>query len=296
MRDVLLMFREYLTVERAASPHTITAYCHDVEQFISWLDTLMEGEEADITAIDRHTIRSYMGALLQRELDTRSIGRKVSSLREFFRFALKRGLVERDPTADVRSPKTGRRLPAFAEESALRAMMELPDRDTSRGARDAAILELLYSTGMRVSELAQIDRRDAMTDNGAIRVMGKRRKERIVPVGEPALHAIRNYLRLRDAEQTDDDPALFVNSRGKRLSSRSIYTVVHFYLRAVSEQLRCSPHVLRHSFATHLLDRGADLEAVRALLGHESLSTTQIYAHVSMDHLKREYAKAHPRA
>jgi integrase/recombinase XerC len=296
MLTALKLFHEYLLVERNASPHTIRAYVRDLERFHAWLLTLAEAEEVDPAAIDRNTIRAYMGALAGQGLTRRSISRTMTSIRMFFKFAVRRSILATDPTVNLKSMKIEKRLPTFVEEDAVDAMLGLPDTSTFEGARDAAILELFYSTGIRVSELVSLDRRDLPAESGTIRVLGKRRKERVLPVGGPAMKAVRHYLALRDARQPGHTQAVFINNRGTRLSGRSVYSIVHRYLRAVSEQALCSPHVLRHSFATHLLNRGADLEAVRELLGHESLSTTQIYAHVSMDHLKREYAKAHPRA
>ncbi|MCZ7554950.1 MAG: tyrosine recombinase [Bacteroidia bacterium] len=296
MLTALKLFHEYLLVERNASPHTVKAYMRDLERFHAWVAALAETEAVDPDAIDRNTIRAYMGALAEQGLTKRSISRVMTSIRMFFKFAVRRTIISRDPTLNLKSMKIEKRLPAFVEEYAVAAMLRLPDTSTLEGARDAAILELFYSTGIRLSELVSLDRRDLPVDTGTIRVLGKRRKERVLPVGGPAMEAVRRYLAMRDAQRGGDTQPVFTNNRGTRLSGRSVYTIVHRYMRAVSEQAVCSPHVLRHSFATHLLNRGADLEAVRELLGHESLSTTQIYAHVSMDHLKREYAKAHPRA
>lgn len=205
------------------------------------------------------------------------------------------------PAAHMRSPKLDRRLPAFVEERQLAAVLALPDTSDFGGARDAAILELFYSTGIRLSELVSLDHDMLNTRAGTLRVMGKRRKERVVPVGRTAFAALAVYLHQREKQfsgsrKLRDANAVFVNRRGTRISPRSVYAIVHRYLRHADNQIKCSPHVLRHSFATHLLDRGADLEAVRELLGHESLSTTQIYTHVSTEHLKRVYANAHPRA
>ena len=297
MRTALKRFREYLIVERNASAHTVLGYCSDIESFLSWLEILAEGSDLDPDAVDRLTVRTYIGALVEQGLTKRSISRKLTSLRSYFKFAVRRQLLASDPTTNLRSMKIEKKLPSFVEEQAMEIMLHLPDISTLEGSRDAAVLELLYSTGIRRSELVSLDRRNVLTHTGTIRVMGKRRKERIVPAGVPALNAVGRYLAMRDTAGRASDPdAVFVNNRGTRLSGRSVYSIVHRYLRAVSEQVVCSPHVLRHSFATHLMNRGADLEAVRELLGHESLSTTQIYAHVSTDHLKREYAKAHPRA
>ncbi|PLX31815.1 MAG: tyrosine recombinase XerC [Ignavibacteria bacterium] len=302
MTDTILRFREYLIVERNASDHTVTAYSRDLRQFHDWLTTWTEGSEIDLDAVDRNTIRTWLGSLAEKGLSKRSISRKVTALRTFFRFAEQRGFADRDPTTDLHSLKIDKSLPTFLNEDALSALLKLPDTATAEGARDAAILELFYSTGMRLSELVALNWSDIRTENATVRVLGKRRKERILPVGEHALRAIEHYRALLDRKvlhdrfTIKDTEAVFLNNRGSRLSGRSVYSIVHDLLRAVSDRSKCSPHVLRHSFATHLLNRGADLQAVRELLGHESLSTTQIYAHVTTDHLKREYAKAHPRA
>ncbi|MBE0645728.1 MAG: tyrosine recombinase XerC [Bacteroidetes bacterium] len=299
MKASIQRFGEYLTVERNASPHTVVAYIRDLEQFHSWLLALAESERIELDAVDRGSIRMYLGALAEEGLSRRSISRKMTSIRAFFQFAERRGFVGENPAENLHAPKIDRRLPAFVDEDTVSRLMLLPDTGTADGARNAAILEMFYSTGMRLSELTGLNIKDLNTSTRTVRVLGKRRKERILPVGQPALDAIAHYLALRraDGQHTESDPeALFLNHRGSRLSSRSVYSIVNNHLRVVSDQEQCSPHVLRHSFATHLLNRGADLQAVRELLGHESLSTTQIYAHVTTDHLKREYAKAHPRA
>ncbi|MCB2203750.1 tyrosine recombinase [bacterium] len=302
MKKTIQRFRDYLVVERHASDHTVTAYMRDLAQFHIWLCELAESDEVDCDAVDRLTIRSWLGVLADRGLSRRSISRKVTALRTFFRFAEQRGYASANPTVNLHSIKIERTLPTFVDEESIDALLRLPDTTTVEGARDAAILELFYSTGMRLSELVALNRRDLHTEAGTIRVLGKRRKERILPLGTPALQALQHAMRMLDQaaargdRKVEDTEAMFLNRRGKRLTNRSVYSIVHEHLRVVSEQEHCSPHVLRHSFATHLLNRGADLQAVRELLGHESLSTTQIYAHVTTDHLKREYAKAHPRA
>lgn len=298
MKASIQLFREYLTVERNASRHTVTAYVRDLEHFHAWLCDVAESDDVSLDGVDRAGIRLYLGALAEQGLSRRSVSRKVSSLRAFFLFAERRELREGNPTTGLHTPKIDRRLPAFIDEDTVGALLALPDTGSEEGARDAAILELFYGTGMRLSELTALDLHDINPGAGTVRVLGKRRKERILPLGRHAQAAIERYLAFRGASgrTARDGGALFLNSRGDRLSSRSVYSIVNEHIRAVSDQAQCSPHVLRHSFATHLLDRGADLQAVRELLGHESLSTTQIYAHVTTDHLKREYAKAHPRA
>ncbi|MFZ1730055.1 MAG: tyrosine recombinase XerC [Bacteroidota bacterium] len=299
MKASIQRFREYLTVERNASPHTVVAYIHDIERFHAWMLTLIENSSVDLNAIDRGSIRLYLGVLADEGLSRRSISRKMTSIRAFFQFAERRGLAEENPTANIHAPKIDRHLPAFIDEESVHRLMRLPDTGTTDGARDAAILEMFYSTGMRLSELTGLNIRDINMSTRSVRVLGKRRKERILPLGQPAIDAVQHYIAARANESgypERNSEALFLNNRGSRLSGRSVYTIVNNHLRAVSDHEQCSPHVLRHSFATHLLNRGADLQAVRELLGHESLSTTQIYTHVTTDHLKREYAKAHPRA
>ena len=299
MKASIQLFREYLLVERNASRHTVAAYLRDLTQFESWLAAIAEEEQPELAAVDRATVRAWLGTLAEQGITRRSIGRKLSSLRAFFRFTEQRGMRRENPTTGLHSPKIEHRLLVFLDEDSVARMMELPDSGTPRGARDAAILELFYSTGMRRAELAGLDIHDLNLTAHTVRVLGKRRKERILPLGAPARQAIERYLAVRQGPGVPparDTDALFLNTRGDRLSSRTVYTIVHEHIRAVCDQRKCSPHVLRHSFATHLLNRGADLQAVRELLGHESLSTTQIYAHVTTDHLKREYAKAHPRA
>ncbi len=299
MLESIQRFHEYLIVERNASRHTVTAYVRDLEQFHAWLFTIAEGARIDLDAVDRGSIRMYLGVLADEGLSRRSISRKVTSIRTFFQFAERRGHVEENPAADIHVPKIDRRLPVYIDEESVCRLMSLPDTGSRDGARNAAILELFYSTGMRLGELTGLNISDINASAKTVRVLGKRRKERILPIGTPALEAIGRYLAARRAAgpaSPRDPEALFLNNRGSRLSSRGVYSIVNNHLRAVSDQERCSPHVLRHSFATHMLNRGADLQAVRELLGHESLSTTQIYAHVTTDHLKRAYAKAHPRA
>lgn len=297
MQASIQSFHDYLTVERNASPHTVCAYLRDLEHFHVWLCQIAEREEVDLDAVDRHTLRSYLGALVERGLSRRSIGRNISSLRSFFAFAERRGHIAINPTINLHIPKTDRRLPVYIDEPTVTALLQLPEPTSFITARDLAILELFYSTGMRLAELTTLNLTHLNLTAGTVRVLGKRRKERILPIGNPARQALERYLEFRAGHAPlQDHEALFLNKRGTRLSRRSVYTTVHDHMRNVSDQQKCSPHVLRHSFATHLLNRGADLQAVRELLGHESLTTTQIYAHVTTDHLKREYAKAHPRA
>ncbi len=297
MRDALSQYLQFLAVERNASLHTRTAYAHDLRGFLAWLSALVSEEDPSMEGVDKGILRLYLGHLTQRGLSRRSIARHLTAIRMFFAFAFARGLSPANPAAGVRAPKLPSSLPTVVEAGAVAAAMELPDRSTWKGARDAAILELLYSTGMRVSELVGLDRGDLSATAGTVRVFGKRRKERIIPVGRPALDAVALWLERRPSAPKDEEPrALFIGNRGTRIPVRTVYEVVRRHISTVSGHAHNGPHVLRHSFATHLLDRGADLQAVREMLGHESLSTTQIYTHVTIDHVLRVYEHAHPRA
>jgi integrase/recombinase XerC len=218
-------------------------------------------------------------------------------LRSFYKYLLRNGIIPANPTVLVQTPKLERRLPQFLDEESVRQLMEQPDRATPEGTRDAAILEMFYSTGIRLSELLNVTLDDVDLDGGTIKVVGKGSKERIVPIGSRARDAVRHYLAVRHhfLPQSTSPRWIFLTVRGKRMSPKGVNLLVNRYIGAVSEIQKKSPHVLRHTFATHLLDRGADLQAVRELLGHESLSTTQVYTHVSVERLKKVYAQAHPK-
>ena len=298
---VIDTFKQYLRVERNASPHTIRAYGDDLRQFYSWLRETVGTSDIDIVAIDRQIIRAYLGQLLDQGIAKRTLARKLTTLRSLYAYAQRRGFASENPAASLHSARLDKRLPVSLDQESVSHIMELPARDTFEGARAAAILELFYSTGMRLSELASLNREHFNLQTQTVRVFGKRRKERIIPFGKPAQQALIHYYKMASkifgrSGPTMDPHAAFLNARGGRLSTRSVYAIVHAFIQRINTSSKSSPHVLRHSFATHLLDRGADLQAVRELLGHESLSTTQIYTHVSTDRLKRVYAQAHPRA
>lgn len=285
-------FIAFLRDERSVSEHTLRAYAGDVRRFRAWLHYRCENTVVLTEGIDRETIREYLAFLMDRNLRRRSIARAVASVRAMFTFAFERGLVGMNPTREIRSVRVGRLLPHFLDESTAALAMDGLDGRDARTRRDRAILELLYSTGLRVSELVALTPEDVSFQTCTVRVVGKRRKERIVPLGSKAIEALQSHLHASGASSG----ALFTNRKGGRLTPRSVYTIVRRSLRAVGAGVHAHPHVLRHSFATHLLEHGADLQAVREMLGHESLSTTQVYAHVSLEHLKRVYAGAHPRA
>ena len=299
MREAIARFITHLKSEKNASPHTITAYWKDLDQFHSWLTELAESDDISMEGIDRNTIRFYLGTLAESGLAMRSVSRKRAAIRSLFSFLVRQGELESNPAASLPPIKIGKRLPGTATAKELSAMFALPDTSTFAGSRDLTILEVFYSSGLRLSELVGMNRDSIDSKKRTLKVVGKRRKERLVPVGRKALNALTayyNHVALAFKEKQFDTSAVFLNAQGERISTRSVYTIVHKYLSESSAASRRSPHVLRHSFATHLLDNGADLEAIREMLGHENLSTTQIYAHVSTERLKNVYTQAHPRA
>jgi integrase/recombinase XerC len=291
-------FLEYLELERDYSGHTIESYRTDLEAFTSFLRTEGVGQLRDV---HKDVLRTYLARLIEEGYSKRSIARKLASLRSFFKFLKIKNAVRSNPVLNIRTPKLENRLPAFLDESAMERMLALPDRSTLRGQRDAAILEMFYSTGIRLSELIDLNVVDLDGPGGLIKVTGKGRKERIVPIGRKALEAVQSYLSARSARRTRDaiarpDQPVFITDAGKRMYPQMVGLIVKRYIGKVSEMEKKSPHVLRHTFATHLLNRGADLKAVKELLGHVSLSTTQIYTHVTTDRLKKVYQNAHPKA
>lgn len=292
LEHVERLFIAYLRDERSVSDHTLRAYAGDVRRFRCWVQGRCEVAEAMIDGMDRETIREYLAFLMERNLRRRSIARAVASVRALFTFANERGLIEANPAREIRSVRVGRLLPHFLDEATAAKAMDALDAADACTRRDRAILELLYATGLRVSELVALSLDDLSLKTSTVRVVGKRRKERIVPLGSKAVEALHAHVQASGISSG----ALFTNRKGGRLSTRSVYAIVRRSLRAVGAGVHAHPHVLRHSFATHLLEHGADLQAVREMLGHESLSTTQVYAHVSLEHLKRVYAGAHPRA
>jgi integrase/recombinase XerC len=304
-------FLDHLRYERNVSAHTLRNYESDLQQFIDHLIPPEQTKEKkrgsksvepDLREIDHITIREWLANLHSDHKKKSSIARKLAALRTFFQFLVREGIVESNPAKLVATPRKEKKLPVhLSVEDAVR-FIETPDADTDFGKRDRAILELLYATGMRVSELVQLDLRDIDFNNKLLRVFGKRRKERIVPFGDPAAKALREYLTVRQkflmnapVTKRDAQP-LILNYQGTRMTTRSVGRLVEKYIRMCAGIHDISPHALRHSFATHLLDSGADLRDIQALLGHARLSTTQVYTHVSMEKLIEVYDKAHPKA
>lgn len=293
-------FLDYLTIERNVSPNTVTAYREDIESFIGFLcnDYLTMGrDQLDLRKVDHLAIRSYLAHLSRRKLARASVARQLSALRTFFKFLVREGVVEANPARTVATPKREKHLPAVLQTSDVALLLEQPDTSTNLGIRDAAWLELLYASGLRISELVGIDLDDIELRAKLVKVKGKGSKERIVPFGSKAEAALRAWLAVRGQIVRDiEEPAVFLNYRGERITTRSIRRLFDDYVRDASLRSGVSPHTMRHSFATHLLNAGADLRGIQELLGHASLSTTQKYTHLNDWQLIAVYKKAHPRA
>ncbi len=295
MPDLLGQFLDHLRHERGVSPHTLRGYSRDLIQLLEHLGT--DEERLEPRAIDGLKIRGFLAHLRDRGASRATIARKLAAVRSFFKFLIRCGMLEASPAADVRAPKQERRLPHFLDPGEVERLIQAPGADDPFPLRDRAMLETLYSTGLRVSELVGLDIEHLSLDEGLIRAFGKGRKERLVPVGSHALAALRDYLQAeRPGVAVDECRALFVNRDGTRLSERSVRRTLDRYIARTGISPHTSPHTLRHTFATHMLDRGADLRSVQELLGHESLATTQIYTHVTTERLREAYARAHPRA
>lgn len=302
-------YRIFLRVEKNVSEHTLRNYLSDLWQFFAFLEKSpgqAEPRAVVVETIDHHRIHAFLSGLYRQHKKS-SIGRKLSSLKSFFRFLLREGVLASDPTVHIGSPKQDLPLPTHLTVDDMFRLLEFPPIDTPAGVRDRAILEVLYSCGLRVSELVGLSWEHIDLTLEVVRVRGKGNKERIVPIGQKALVALAVYRaqipllmapRNRGVVNVSASSAspVFLNSRGGRLTTRSVARLVGGYARACGIALQTSPHALRHSFATHLLDAGADLRAIQELLGHASLSTTQKYTHVNLDRLMQVYDKAHPRA
>ncbi len=284
-------FINYLRAEKNSSPHTITNYTVDLKSFAQFVG------EKDISTIDHLLLRRFLAEMRTKNFAKRTIARKLASLRSFFRFLFREGYIKTNPITSLSTPKLDKKLPVVLDEGKITKLLQSPSEDDVSGLRDKALLETLYSAGIRVSELVGLDTNDVDFISEVIKVFGKGSKERMVPIGAPAVKAMRKYLDKRDGEvRVKDKDAIFLNKNGTRLTDRSVRRILDKYIRRTSVAEHISPHSLRHSFATHLLDHGADLRSVQELLGHANLSTTQIYTHVTMERLKSVYDKAHPRA
>ena len=298
MEQAIQLFTRWLEVEKGYSQHTVSGYRHDLLEFAASL-----GRDKGVAEIRAAAVRSYIVSL-HRHNSAATVGRKLSALRTFFRFLLRQKIIDGDPLAGIAGPKVGRSIPVFLTVDETFLLLDTPAAQDTFMSRDRAMLEMLYSTGMRVSELVSRDIDDLDFAEEVLRVRGKGNKERLVPVGRPAIEAVRAWLPQREqlfAERAGrgnamDRSPLFLNGRGSRLTSRSVERMVRAYGERAGISQIVTPHALRHSFATHLLEMGADLRSVQELLGHASLSTTQRYTHLTLDHLTEVYDKAHPLA
>lgn len=291
MHHELAQFITYLATERNVSPHTLAAYRADLEQFRAFVSR-EKGEGVAVEAVDHLLIRRYL-AYLHTDHAKSSIGRKLASIRAFFRFLLRTGRAAKNPAELVSTPKREKKIPFHLNIDEVTVLVEAPREENLLSLRDRVILETLYSCGIRVSELTGLDVGDLDLEGGVVKVLGKGGKERIVPVGRQAREAVTAYLAARN--DPPYDAPLLVNARGGRLTRRSVARIVDKYILRLAAMKKVSPHTLRHTFATHMLEGGADLRAIQELLGHASLSTTQKYTHVSIDRLMEVYDKAHPR-
>lgn len=289
MEKYLEKFIRYLEIEKNYSSHTILNYRLDLEDFYKFLGGL------ELEKVDYLLLRKYLAVLKEKNLGARSIGRRLSALRSFFKFLTREGYLKTNPILILSSPKLEKHLPDFLTEEEVAKLIESAfgrSEKDERGLRDRAVLETFYSTGMRISEVAGLSTQDIDFISGTLKVFGKGKKERIVPIGEAAIASIRRYLEKRKKQ----NEALFLNKNGKRISTRGMRDIFEKYVHLAGIRHGVSPHTLRHSFATHLLNRGADLRTVQELLGHANLSTTQIYTHLTTERLKSIYDKAHPHA
>jgi integrase/recombinase XerD len=283
----------HLTVERNLSPRTVESYGRDLMQFSQWL----AGKVEDPAAIERATIRSYLGMRRDHGLSERSAARALSALRGWFRFLVATGVLAENPTTNVSSPALWRTVPHTLSGDEIEALLAAPDTSRPIGLRDRAMLETLYATGLRVSELIGLTVDRLRLDPGFVIVIGKREKERLVPIGQTAMRWLEEYVRnARPRLDTQRRRELFVNHRGGRLTRQGFWKILRGYGLKAGIRSQLSPHVVRHSFATHLVEHGADLRSVQMMLGHSSLTTTEIYTHVARERLRRLYDEKHPRA
>jgi len=301
VRDHLETYIQHLKFGRDASPHTLKSYRSDLEAFITFLevDYFAAGEDqtVDPATVDTSSVIAWLGHLNMRGSAGTTISRKLSSLRGFFRFLRRQGVIEQDPARVVSQRRKRRKLMPHLTEPEIGEFLQAPDPARLSGLRDRAILELFYATGIRVGELVALDVEDLDFKARLVRVLGKGRKERIVPLGQPAARAVTAYLDAREGKPVAAGKrTMFLNNRGGRLTDRSVRRLIKKYVDQLALNHNLSPHAIRHSFATHLLARGADLRVIQELLGHVSLSTTQKYIHTSMSQIKAVYDKAHPRA
>jgi len=299
MEEALAEFLRHLALEKNASAHTIKSYREDLMQALEFFREKAGNRVKEPRQVSTRHVRAYLAWLHEQKYSKATIARRIAAVRSWFRFLCRQGTVEGNPADGLRGPRQDQHLPHFLSEDALSRLLETPPSATPLGLRDRAILETLYSAGLRVGELTGLNVEDVDLDSGLALVRGKGKRERLAPLGKPALAALKRWLSGREQvakKKFKATTAVFLNKNGSRLTSRSVGRLLEKYLALAGLDPRTSPHTLRPSFATHLLDRGADIRSVQELLGHRSLGTTQIYTHVTTNRLKEIYQKAHPRA
>jgi integrase/recombinase XerD len=301
VKEAIDSFLNYLRVEKGFSPNTIDAYRNDLHQLASFVEeaAARRGTIPPWAGFDRQFMLSYLSDLKERRYAPTTVARKVAAIKSFFSFLVAEGLIRDNPTRGVPSPKVGKSLPKPISVSQVRLLLEQPAKlSTLEAKRDRAMLELLYATGMRVSELVSLNLADIDTEGGYVRCFGKGHKERLIPIHSRAAQVLKEYLADGRPHLTHDseEKALFLNRRGERLTRQGFWQKLKGYAKSAELGAEVTPHTLRHSFATHMLSGGADLRSVQELLGHANISTTQVYTHLTTDHIRRAYEKSHPRA
>jgi integrase/recombinase XerC len=290
-------FINYLKFEKRYSPHTITAYTKDLDQFDSFLKS--EYDVLNANEVSYQMVRSWIVGLIEQDISARSVNRKLSTLKSYFKYLTKEELIDENPMPKVQSPKTSKKLPVFVDRESMETLFseEIFSSDFE-GIRNRLIIEMFYMTGIRLSELINLENSNIDFYQQSIKVLGKRNKERIIPISAELIDSIKKYIEIRDknVEVTEQNDYFYVTIKGKKLYEKLAYHIVNLYLGKVSTLQKKSPHVLRHTFATHMLNNGADLNAIKEILGHSNLAATQVYTHNTIEKLKNIYKQAHPRA
>jgi integrase/recombinase XerC len=288
-------FINYLRYEKRLSPHSVIAYSNDLDQFFIYLKGVYSLD--DIKEVNHAIMRSWIVSMMENKISARSVNRKISTLKSFYKFLLREKVLEINPMHKIQSPKNPKRLPVFVEESKMNALIEdVSFSDDFEGRRNLLIIEMLYSTGMRRIELVNLKETDINFQNSTVKVLGKRNKERLIPLTPEMKDLIKEYIEYRNKYIITKDDHLFLTEKGNQIYPGAVYRIVKSSLDKVTTLAKKSPHVLRHTFATHLLNNGANLNAIKELLGHASLAATQIYTHNTIEKLKSVYSKAHPKA
>ena len=294
MEKIIKKYKEYL-ISQNYSKHTLRAYLGDVEQFFEFIKKFFPDKNVSVDEINKAMFRDFLQHLSEQKDGNRTLARKVISIRAFFSYMIQNGYTTHNPLIEIKIPKFEKYVATFLTEDDMRFVLQIPDQEDALGIRNLAILELLYSTGIRIGELAGLKIKDVDFRQNQIKVLGKRSKTRIIPMGSFAIAALEKYLKIRDSFIKDMDvPEVFVSKNGNPLSADELRYIVNKYLKVIEKSKNYSPHTLRHTFATHMLDHGADLRSVQELLGHSSLTSTEVYTHTSMQKLKEVYKTAHP--